>query len=459
MTNSEEEQFPAMRFMPHTEADLRAMLDTVGAASIDDLIAHVPAELRESAKMALAPGLGEQAVAAEMAALASRNRGADFISFHGGGYYNHYVPAVVRAVTSRAEFATSYTPYQAEASQGTTQAIFEFQTLITQLTGLAVANASMYDGASAAAEAVLMAHRIAPKRTVVALSRALWPDYRATIRTYLSALSGSQIVEVPFDNDSGRIDLAELRKLADDNLLCVVAGYPNGFGIIEPLQEVANIAHQAGASAISATAEALALGLLKSPGELGIDIAVGEGQSFGMPLQYGGPGLGFMAAREAHLRRMPGRLVGQTRDAAGKRAFTLTLATREQHIRRERATSNICTNHSLCALAATVYLAMMGRRGLRELAERNVELAHQAHDALAAKNLAPRFSGPFFNEFMVKVPRAAAFLEAAEQRGILAGLPMTPDYPELDDAVLIAVTEMNRADDLARLAGALAKTL
>jgi glycine dehydrogenase subunit 1 len=447
-----------MRFMPHTEADIRAMLATIGAASPDDLIAHVPADLRDKAAIALKPGMGEQDIAAEIAALAGQNHATDFVSFLGGGYYHHYVPAVVRAVTARAEFATSYTPYQAEASQGTTQAIFEFQTLITQLTGLEVANASMYDGASAAAEAVLMAHRIAPKRSVVAVSRALWPDYRATIRTYLSAVTGVEILEIPFDAATGQIDLGALKSIAKENLLCIVAGYPNGFGIIEPLLEVANLAHQAGALAISVTAEGLALGVLKAPGDLGIDIAVGEGQSFGMPLQFGGPGLGFMAARNTQLRQMPGRLVGQTHDAEGKRAFTLTLATREQHIRRERATSNICTNHSLCALAATVYLSLMGRRGLRDLAERNVEVAHEAHDVLASAKLKPRFAGPFFNEFVMTVARAASALKSAETRGILAGLAMAPDYPELEDCALIVVTEMNRASDFPLLAEALAET-
>ncbi len=446
-----------MRFMPHTDADVRAMLDAIGIDKIEDLIAHVPANLRAISSIALAPGMSEQDVAAEVTALANQNLAPDLVSFLGGGYYNHYVPAVVRSVISRAEFATSYTPYQAEASQGTTQAIFEFQTLTTQLTGLEVANASMYDGASAAAEAGLMARRIAPKRSIVALSRALWPDYRATIRTYLSAVSGVEVIEIPFDAASGQIDLGELRNVAKDNLLCVVAGYPNGFGIVEPLGEIAKIAHQSGALAVSVTAEGLALGLLKAPGDLGIDIVVGEGQSFGLPLQFGGPGLGFMAARNTHLRQMPGRLVGQTRDGDGNRAFTLTLATREQHIRRERATSNICTNHSLCALAATVYLSILGRRGLRELAERNVELAHQAHEVLKAANVAARFSGPFFNEFVVKIPRVATALKSAEDRGILAGLPLSPDYPELDDAVLISVTEMNRASDFARLRDALAE--
>src|SRR5208282_5443324 len=443
----------SMRFMPHTENDVASMLETIGAKHLDDLIAHVPAGLRASATINLDRGRSEADVVREISALAARNTGASgFSSFLGAGYYRHYVPAAVRAVIARAEFATSYTPYQAEASQGTTQAIFEFQTLITQLTAMEVANASMYDGASAAAEAVLMARRLMPGRQVVALSRALWPEYRATIRTYLSALEGLDIVEVPFDDATGATDLSALDRIANDRLLCMVTGYPNALGIVEPLSAIAQITHRAGALAISATAEGIALGLLRAPGELGVDIAVGEGQSFGLPLQFGGPGVGFMAARLTHLRQMPGRLVGQTLDRDGRRAFCLTLNTREQHIRRERATSNICTNHSLCALAATVYLSLLGRRGLRELAERNVELAHQAQEALAAANIRTRFSGPFFNEFALKIPRAANALRFAEERGILAGLPLAADYPELADNVLMSVTEMNRASDFARAA-------
>jgi glycine dehydrogenase subunit 1 len=319
-----------------------------------------------------------------------------------------------------------------------------------------VANASMYDGASAAAEAVLMARRLMPKRAVVAVSRALWPDYRATIRTYLSALKGIEIVEVPFDDATGATDAGALDRIANDRLLCTVTGYPNAFGIIEPLGSITEKTHRAGAIAISATAEGIALGLLRAPGELGVDIAVGEGQSFGLPLQYGGPGVGFMAARTAHLRNMPGRLVGQTRDRDGRRAFCLTLNTREQHIRRERATSNICTNHSLCALAATVYLSLMGRTGLRELAERNVELSHQAADTLAAAGIQRRFSGPFFNEFALKLANPAAAVEAAERKQILAGVPLGDDYPELSDAILVSVTEMNRGDEFSRLAAAIA---
>ncbi len=447
-----------MRFIPHTESDLAPMLDMIGAREVEDLIAQVPASLRARSAIALRSGLSEQELTAELRALAAKNRGAtEFASFLGAGCYRHFVPAAVRAVVSRAEFATSYTPYQAEASQGTTQAIFEFQTLITQLSALEVANASLYDGASATAEAVLMARRLLPRRHVAAISRALWPDYRATIRTYLSALGDVEIVEVPFDAATGATDLAALERIADDRLLCVVAGYPNGLGTIEPLGAIATIAHRAGALAISATGETLALGLLKPPGALGADIAVGEGQSFGIEPSFGGPGVGFMAARMAHVRQMPGRLVGQTRDRDGRRAFCLTLATREQHIRRERATSNICTNHSLCALAATVYLSLLGRHGLRELAERNVELAHQAAAALARRGLKLKFTGPFFNEFAVAVKDPARALDAAEQRGVLAGIALGPDYPELNDAILIAVAELNSTSEFDRLAEALAE--
>ena len=448
----------SMRFMPHTEGDVASMLETIGAKHLDDLIAHVPANLRASATINLEGGRSEADVVREISALAARNTGASgFTSFLGAGYYRHYVPAAVRAVIARAEFATSYTPYQAEASQGTTQAIFEFQTLITQLTGMEVANASMYDGASAAAEAVLMARRLMPKRQVVALSRALWPEYRATIRTYLSALDGLEIVEVPFNHATGATDESALERLANDRLLCTVTGYPNAFGVIEPLGAIAQMTNRAGALAISATAEGFALGLLRAPGELGVDIAVGEGQCFGLPLQFGGPGLGFMAARTAHIRQMPGRLVGQTRDRDGRRAFCLTLNTREQHIRRERATSNICTNHSLCALAATVYLSLMGRSGLRELAERNVELSHQAAEVLENAGVRRRFSGPFFNEFALQLADPAAALQAAERRKILAGVALGGDYPELSDSLLVSVTEMNRSDEFRLLATAMAE--
>jgi glycine dehydrogenase subunit 1 len=446
-----------MRFMPHTEADIATMLEVLEVSSIDELIAHVPDGLRAGATIELPPGLGEPQVVAQLSALAARNRGIhEFASFLGGGYYRHYVPAAVRAITARAEFATAYTPYQPEASQGTTQAIFEFQSLIAQLTGLDVANASMYDGASASAEAVLMARRLFPKRSIVVLARTLWPDYRATISTYLGVQPEVQLIELPFDPVTGAADCDRLAKLVDDRLLCAVVGYPNGFGVIEPLGRIAQAVHRAGGLLISATAEALALGLLRSPAELGADIAVGEAQSFGNALQFGGPGLGFMASRLAFVRQMPGRLVGETIDARGHRAYCLTLATREQHIRRERATSNICTNHSLCALAATVYLSLLGRRGLRQLAARNVELAHLAAEKLEAGGVRRRFSGAFFNEFVASLSDPPKALARAEQRGVIAGTGIARDYPEVPDGLLISATETNSSQEIDLLCDALA---
>ncbi|MBV8773567.1 MAG: aminomethyl-transferring glycine dehydrogenase subunit GcvPA [Deltaproteobacteria bacterium] len=445
-----------MRFIPHTEADTAAMLETLGVSSIEDLVAHVPTSLRAKASINLPQGMGEIEVVAALSALAGRNRGADqFASFLGGGYYRHYVPAAVRAITGRAEFATAYTPYQPEASQGTTQAIFEFQTLIAQLTGLDVANASMYDGASACAEAVLMARRLMPKRSRVLLARTLWPDYRATIRTYLGVQPDIQLLEFPFDPVMGTAKLDLLEDMIDERLLCVLVGYPNVFGIIEPLGRIAQMVHDAGGLLVSVTAEALAIGLLKSPGEMGADIAVGEGQSFGIAPQFGGPGLGFMAARLAHVRQIPGRLVGETVDARGRRAYCLTLAAREQHIRRERATSNICTNHSLCALAATAYLALLGGRGLRQMAARNVEVSHLAAEKLAAVGIRRRFAGSFFNEFVASLPCLAEALAEAEQRGVIAGVPMARDYPELADGLLICATELNSTEEIDSLCAAL----
>jgi glycine dehydrogenase subunit 1 len=445
-----------MRFLPHTEGDIAAMLKAVGASELDDLVSHVPQALREQSKIKLPAGLSEPEVANRLMALALEDRAAsDYVSFLGGGYYRHYVPAAVRAISSRAEFATGYTPYQPEASQGTTQAVFEFQTLISILTGLKVANASMYDGASATAEAVLMAHRILPERSVVAISRALWPDYRQTVRTYLSALENIEVVEVPFDHERGTTDLREIKRLAGARLLCVVAGHPNGFGVIEPLGEISALAHDCGALMVSATAEAIALGLLNAPGALGVDIAAGEGQSFGLGLQFGGPGLGFIAARSEFMRQMPGRLVGMTHDRMGRRGFCLTLATREQHIRRERATSNICTNHSLCALGATVFLSLAGRRGLRELAEGNVEIAHEAMRLLEAAGFQRQFGGQFFNEFVIRVRGASAALGRCELRGILGGIGLAQAYPELSDCILVCATELNTVEELHRLRDAL----
>lgn len=444
-----------MRFIPHSPTDVEQMLAAVGVASLDDLFRDVPAALRASGGIALPPGLPEQEVRRRLEALAARNDGATALSFLGAGAYPHFSPAVVDNILQRAEFYSAYTPYQPEVSQGTLQAIFEFQTLVAMLFGLEVANASMYDGASATAEAALMALRLQPGRPRVILARSLHPHYRETARTYLEGAGNSELLEAPFGAD-GRLDRAWLAEHVDRRTCAVIAGYPNVFGVVEDLRAVHALAAPQGALLVTATAEPLALALVQAPGDCGAEIAVGEGQSFGVPLSYGGPGVGLFATRGRHVRSMPGRLVGEARDDAGRRGYVLTLATREQHIRRERATSNICTNHGLIALAATVYLSLHGKHGLRQLAHVNLARAHRAARALTAGGrwrLA--FDGPFFNEFAVRGAGAAAALESARAAGVLAGVPLGQWYPELDDALLIAVTEVHDDAALARLAAEL----
>jgi len=444
-----------VRFIPHTPSDVEAMLEVVGIASLDDLFADVPADLRRRAHLNLPAGVSEQEVRRQLGALADANGGADKLSFLGAGCYPHFSPAVVDHVIQRAEFYSAYTPYQPEVSQGTLQAIFEFQTMIAGLLGLDVANASMYDGASAAAEAVLMALRTRPKRTRVLVARSLHPQYLEVIRTYVGD-TAIELVELPWGED-GRVDREHLRGAADAGTAAVLIGYPNAFGVIEDLAAIGSIAAAAGALLVSATAESLALGLLRSPGELGADIAVGEGQSFGIPMSYGGPGVGLFATRTAYLRSMPGRLVGQTVDGDGRRAFVLTLATREQHIRREKATSNICTNHSLVALAATVYLATLGRRGLRALACENVRIAHRVGERLCAGGRwKQRFAAPFFNEVVLERPGAANVIERAQAAGVLPGLALGRWFPELADCLLVCATEVHREEDVDRLVELLA---
>jgi glycine dehydrogenase subunit 1 len=443
-----------MRFTPHTDADVQAMLAAIGASSIDDLFAHIPAPLRERATLRLPAGLDESATRAELAALAATNGRADGLVFLGAGAYPHFIPAAVEQLAGRAEFATAYTPYQPEVSQGTLQATFEFQTAVAGLLGMEVANAGMYDGASATAEAVLMTQRLRPGRPVIAVSRALHPQYRQVVATYLEGLPDAELVEVPYRADG-------TTELPSDSLLarasCLVLGYPNVFGAVEDLASAAQAVHAAGALLVSATAETLALALVRSPGGADVDIAVGEAQSLGLPLTYGGPGLGVFASRQSFIRNLPGRLVGETVDSTGRRGYVLTLATREQHIRRERATSNICTNHALCALQTTVYLSLLGRHGLRALAERNLRGAHEL-----ARQLAPlgrvRFAAPFFNEFVLELPDARRRWEAALVRDVVAGMPLGDWYPELEDCLLLCATEMHDPTTYAQLAAVLGGT-
>jgi glycine dehydrogenase subunit 1 len=439
-----------MRFIPHTADDIRAMLDAVGVATVPELFRDIPTALRSGAKIALPAGLPEQEVTRVVERLADRNTGASMVSFLGGGAYPHFAPAAVDSILRRAENYSAYTPYQPEVSQGTLQSIFEFQSLVAMLFDLEVANASMYDGATGAAEAVLMALRIRAQARRVLIARSLHPQYREVIVTYLQGLGDIELIDVPFAPD-GRIDSEWVRQRADDSVAAVVVGYPNFFGIIEDLTAI-RAAVPATTLMVTVTAEPLALGLIKAPGTLGADIAVGEGQSFGIGVSYGGPGVGLFATRTQFVRNMPGRLVGEAVDGAGRRGYVLTLATREQHIRRERATSNICTNHGLMALAVTVYLSLLGQHGLRQLARINLERAHAACKRLTASTRwKARFGGPFFNEFAISGSGAAAALARAEQAGVLAGLPLARWYPELDDTILVAVTEVHTPEAMDRL--------
>ena len=442
-----------MRYTPHTAADQERMLRAIGLDSIDALYSHVPQTLRERAKVNLPPGLSELGVRKRLASLAAQNAAAgDWSLFLGGGIYNHFVPSAVDAVISRSEFATSYTPYQPEVSQGTLQALFEYQTLICQLTAMEVSNAAVYDGASATAEAVLMSRRIQPaSRRRVLLSRALHPQYRAVVRSYFKNLDDVLLEEVPFDA-SGATDVNRLVERLDDRSMCVVAGYPNFFGVIEDLTPIQTACAKAGAHLISVTTEPLSLALLKPPGEFGVDIAVGEGQSLGVPMNLGGPAFGFFACQKRFVRNMPGRLVGETVDSDGRRGFVLTLATREQHIRREKATSNICTSQTLCALGATVYMSLLGKSGMRRVAEVNLSRAHQARSRLVRDaGLSDVFSGPFFNEFVLRSPSVKALFAKCAAQKIVPGIELEKWYPELKDSLLVCVTEMNEMEEVDRL--------
>ena len=449
-----------MRYTPHTVADQEAMLRAIGSASLDDLYRHVPQSLRERAGIALPAGLTELEVRRRLSALAARNvSAADWSFFLGGGIYHHFIPSAVDATISRAEFSTSYTPYQPEVSQGTLQALFEYQTLICQLTGMEVSNAAVYDGASAVAEAVLMARRIQPaKKRRVLISRALHPQYRAVVATYLKNLDDVKLEEIPFDLASGATDVDELKRQLNDQTMCVVVGYPNFFGVIEDLAPIRAACDGVGAQLISVTSEPLALALLKPPGEFGADIAVGEGQSLGVPMSLGGPAFGFFACQIKFVRNIPGRLVGETLDGEGRRGFVLTLATREQHIRREKATSNICTSQTLCALAATVYMALLGKSGLRRIAEINVARAHETRSKLVAQaKFAPLFTGPFFNEFVLRSTNVPELFAKCATEKILPGIALAQWYPELPDSFLTCVTEMNPPEEIDRLVRTVAR--
>lgn len=445
-----------MRYLPHTDVEVQQMLDRIGVSSIDDLFSGIPDNCRLQKPLDISEAKSESETIALLKELAGKNSTlSQWDAFLGGGAYNHFIPAVVDHLVSRSEFYTAYTPYQPEISQGTLQAIFEFQTMICQLTGMDVANASMYDGASACAEAVLLAIRAGKKRRKILLSEALNPQYRETVATYCQFLD-VELVDVP--SADGVTDQKAVTSLLDDQTAAVVVGYPNYFGQVEDLAAIADLAHDGGAKLIAAVAEPLALALFKSPGELGADVVVGEGQSFGLPLSYGGPGIGFFAVKKKDMRGLPGRLVGETVDQDGKRGFVLTLATREQHIRREKATSNICSNQGMCTLMVGIYLALHGKQGLRKLAEINYAKAAYAREQIAQLDgYEIAFSGESFNEFVVTCPEPVADLKKRlEGQGILAGIALGREYPELEKGLLVCVTEQNSREQIDRLAAALA---
>ncbi|MGH9398824.1 MAG: aminomethyl-transferring glycine dehydrogenase subunit GcvPA [Thermoanaerobaculia bacterium] len=445
-----------MKFLPTSDADRAAMLAVIGAPTVDALFASIPDAVKEEPK--LPPPLSEIEIRRWFAGLSRRSANAretDF--FLGAGLYHHYVSAVADQMLYRAEWLTSYTPYQPEVSQGTLQSIFEFQTHIGLLTGLDVANASLYEGASALVEALLMAERLVRGRKRAVLSAGIHPEYRETVRTYFSNLD-LEVVEVPVASD-GATDRAALAAAVDSKTFAVAVQSPNFYGVVEPWSAGSRAAHDKGALSVAVVAEALSLALLSPPAPGGADIACGEAQSLGVPMNNGGPLCGFLACRTAHQRQIPGRLVGETRDAEGRRAFCLTLSTREQHIRREKATSNICTNQGLMALAANIHMSLLGKKGLREAALQSHAKAEYLKAGIARlPGYRIPYSGPTFNEFLVEAPEPAEpLLARLASAGILGGVPLSRWDPSRPDAFLTAATEMNVKDEMDRLVAALRK--
>jgi glycine dehydrogenase subunit 1 len=434
-----------MRYLPHTDDDISAMLKVVGVGSLEELFSTVPEDCRKKEPLKLPDPLTEWELNQHMAFLAAAMATMpEYRVFVGAGSYEHFVPSSVVSLISRSEFVTSYTPYQPEVSQGTLQGIFEYQTLICRLLGMEVANASMYDGASALAEALLMAARIT-KRKKVAISPLIHPHYREVVKTYLWP-TGYEVVELPY-LENGRTDLSALDGVTE--LAAVAVQSPNFFGCVEDLTALREKTSEREAMSIISFTEVLAYGLLKNPGSYETDIVCGEGQSLGIPQSFGGPSLGIFAGRMKYVRNMPGRLVGKTVDQAGRQGFVLTLATREQHIRRERATSNICTNQGLCAMGAAIYMASLGKQGLRELAKLNYDKAEYLKRRLEESGLKVRFESPTFNEFVVEVPGdfEGTYGKLLEQK-IVPGLPLAPYYPELRNCYLMCVTETKTKEDI-----------
>jgi glycine dehydrogenase subunit 1 len=448
-----------MRYLPHTPDEIAEMLAVIGKGTLDELFETIPESVRFQGALDVPPALDEPTLMRHMRALAAKNTGASMLSFLGAGMYDHHIPPAVDQLLLRSEFYTAYTPYQPEVSQGTLQAIFEFQTIVSELFGLPLANASLYDGASATAEAALMACRLTKRGRVVA-STCVHPDYRKTTATYLGGRSEQAYVEAGV-GANGCADASAIERALDGNTAALVVGYPSFFGGLAELTTLATLAHARGALHVTATSEPYALAVAESPGAQGVDIAVGEGQPLACPPQFGGPGVGIFACHgdRNYLQQLPGRVCGETVDSRGERGYVLTLSTREQHIRRERATSNICTNQGLLALALTIRTTLLGRRGFVEVAERCVAKANYLAGRI--RELSGYSLGyteaPLFNEFTVRVRggNAARVCEKLESDGIIAGFDLGRSDPALADRLLVAVTEKHRREDLDRFAAAL----
>jgi len=436
-----------MDYVPHTPEDQKKMMQTIGIADLDELFVDIPEKFRLARLLALPPSLCEQEVSGLMQQLSEQNT-IPRITLTGAGAYHHFIPAVVGHIISRSEFYTAYTPYQAEISQGILQAIYEYQTMIAKLTGMQVANASMYDGASAMAEAAVLAAKTLG-RTKIVITRTVHPQYRQVVKTYAWS-NGYEVSEAPYAPD-GRLDRSALSQAVDRETAAVLVQTPNFFGIIEDLASIETIVHEKGALLVSGFTEATSLGILKPAGAMGADFVVGEGQAFGNPMNYGGPYLGVLASTNQFLRKIPGRLAGATVDKEGNRGFVLTLQTREQHIRRERATSNICSNEALCALAAAVYLVCLGKN-LKKLAELNFRKTVYLKTGLSRlPGWEPVFSGPVYNEFTMRCPDAEAVNRRLQNDGMVGGCTLEKEYPELKDTLLLCATEMLSKEDMDRI--------
>jgi len=445
-----------VRYIPNSPDERTEMLQQIGVASIESLFDSIPKELRLRDHLSVPQALSEIELLNRFEQLGARNQAARRTSFLGGGAYSHYIPTVVDHLISRSEFFTAYTPYQPEISQGTLQSIFEFQTLVCQLTGMDIANASMYDGSTAMAEAALMAERVT-RRSKVLVSSAIHPQYLEVAHTYVQH-AGIELQRAEFDEATGQTSASAFDSI-DDQAAAIVIQSPNFFGCIEDVAALADKAHNVGALLIVTVTEAMSFGLLRSPGACGADIVVGEGQSFGVPLSFGGPYVGLFATRDKYARQIPGRLVGEAYDKNGRRGFVLTLATREQHIRREKATSNICTNEGLIALAATIYLETMGRRGVKEVAHQCAQKAHYAAREIAKiEGFSLPYSGPFFNEFVVRAPVEGTSLLAwlGNAIGIDGGIPLSRFNSNRANDFLVCVTETNTRAQIDALVAGLA---